>query len=485
MSEPIIPHAQHRVIDPVLEGEFETNTATDKADKADKVAADKLFEEQMQRAKAYSASKAPDSSGAKVTVKGSVFKKYQRPLIWTGVLGAGLLTLVWTRPDTDWLVDNINTLQTQVMQLQTDSQGISTQQQTLLAQLDERINSHITTQINDTVKPELQATISSAINAELATALTRPGQEGVEGVKSVENVQSVNSAELDAFKTSITQQVQQMEQHFAQQLEQRLTQQRQQNNPTQAINVQPLSALQVEDWISQINLQWQLTGAAAQTRVQLLALETTLERSALAQKTALARLIGQDLVYLQMQANQTSHLANQPNSAIQGLKTAMANLPLQPKITNDSSAKPEPQSQTLANGTLSAGETLDSASATQQLLGKLNELMSLKKRDDSQSLTQVEAILMHDVILQRLALLIERLEWALQTQSQSALNAGLVDLKRLVEQYLNSHVVAFEPWLATLSQVRFEERAPLSITQALASSTTSPSAQSSTQPIAQ
>lgn len=459
MSDPIIPNAQHRVLDADVLPES--------------------FEDKMQRAKAYSASKAPglnrviesessaertlngetdrhgsagaantsnSAKDAKSANKSSLFKRYQRPLMWVGVLGAGLWVLVWTRPDTGWLVDKINVLQTQVAQLQSDNQALhaqlTEQKQSVSQSVSESVLANVTAHINEQVKPEMQALLQDALKTSQESTLTRPGED---------------TASLEAFKINITQQIQQMEQTVAQRLEQSRTAQEQHLAQTlQSKPIAPLNVAQIEEWISQINLQWQLGGASEHTRAQLLAFETTLARSSIAQQTVLARLLGQDLALLQsLQTKAHDNTAQVMNA----LKAAIRDLPAaaQPPINAVKAAETPP--------TLSTGETLDTASATQHLLGKLGELMSVKKRDDAQSLTQVEAILMHDVILQRLTLLVDRLDWALQTQSLSSLQAALADVRALLKKSLSTHVATFEPLLAPLDAVRFEFRTPLSITQ--------------------
>jgi hypothetical protein len=419
MSEPIIPSAQHRVVDEtVIESVIEP-------------AVDSL-------------------SRAKPPKKPSIFKRYQRPLIWVGVLSAGLLVLVWTRPDTSWLVDRINVLQSQVTQLQSDQQALNAQWAEQLAEQRKSLLESVTTHINDQVKPQMQTELAASVEQ----ALTRPG-DSTTGLGAA----SLEAESLDAFKINITQQIQQMEQTVARQLEQsRLAQ-------TAQANTHPmtLSVAQLEQWIAQINMQWQLGGSGVQTRAQLLALDSALARGAVEQKTALVRLIGQDLGWVDgRSAPAKPSPAMQPIQAVAALKAAIVGLPAPTKPAINV-VKPSETTQTTQ--TLSAGETLDTNTATQQLLGKLGELMSLKKRDDAQSLTQVEAILMHDVLLQRLSLLVDRLDWALQTQSQSGLHSALSDVRTLLKKSLSAHVATFEPLLTPLDSVNFEVRAPLSITQ--------------------
>jgi hypothetical protein len=132
MSEPIIPSAQHRVVDEtVIESVIEP-------------AVDSL-------------------SRAKPPKKPSIFKRYQRPLIWVGVLSAGLLVLVWTRPDTSWLVDRINVLQSQVTQLQSDQQALNAQWAEQLAEQRKSLLESVTTHINDQVKPQMQTELAASV----------------------------------------------------------------------------------------------------------------------------------------------------------------------------------------------------------------------------------------------------------------------------------------------------------------------------------
>jgi AraC-like DNA-binding protein len=226
-----------------------------------------------------------------------------------------------------------------------------------------------------------------------------------------------------------------------------------------ASSQQPLSGLQIQQWIISINTQWILQGRVEQTKQQLLALEQAITLSELPKATTLARLIGQDLTRLESLENSSS---DQAAMNTQTLTQAILGLKLSRINTSDTSNKPE--NGVMKNGEkISVGEEISSESAWDQLIGRFGQMISLKKRESATEQTKVESLVMQDVLLQRALLLVDRIDWALQTQSASHLNLAIADLEGFIAAHFQVQQSHFETLLQPYKVQQFTLRQPLEI----------------------
>ncbi len=416
------------------------------------------IEEKIAKGRAYSKSKATDAkSGARsgqTINKASWLTRYRGYLLWTIMFVVVILVLFVTRPNTAWLIQHINTLQSDVSQLYQDNQALESR---LAAQEAKELDSQ------------------QAIENAVTEALTRS-----------ENRPLVSQADLDELKNSMQQQLDQLHDSamespkssvipeasikpLAEKLQtqidalgSKLSELFDFNSNQQVLTTQQaLSAFQIQQWIVEINTQWLMQGRIKQTAQQLLALEQAVGLSDFPEVTTLARLIGQDLTRLELlqKSMPRDKLVN-----TQALKAAVNKLSAndnQASKANNKSTSETPA--TASNEKIFLGEEISSQSALDQLIARFGKLISLKKRETSAEQTQIESMIMHDVLMQRALLLVDRIDWALETESVNRLSIATADLQTFIESHFGSHSLEFSDLLEPFKTVTFELRQPLAI----------------------
>lgn len=205
----------------------------------------------------------------------------------------------------------------------------------------------------------------------------------------------------------------------------------------------PLESFQIQQWIVEINTQWILYGRMQETQQQLFALEQAVSLSEFAYTTQLARLIGQDLSYLkQLKENA---IANQiPTTA--ALKKSVSQL----KYEQIGSDVPSP------------GED-ESLSALDKLVERFSNLVSVKKRESEEEIMKVNSILHNDVLKQRLALLVDRLDWGVTVESNTFIKQASVNLQTFIDRHYPAESNQFKELLLPFEDVEFSTNRPLSI----------------------
>ncbi len=409
----------------------------------------------------------PNETIAEAAKKPRFFKRHISGILWLSLFIVVIAVLFLTRPDTDWQVQKINELQNQVASLKQQNQSFQTQVQ---EQFQEQMASNREL-IAEQVKEVLANTENQpAVTQEEIDQLKQTLAEQIDGLH--QQLQALSGAagedlnqalaELSAKAATLTPQateklneleasLQQKMNEFSSQLSDLFAFKEEQTVLSKQPSVlkvdAPLSSLQIQQWIIEINTQWVLNGRIAETRQQLFALEQAASLSDFVYTTQLARLIGQDLGYLQQVQKQASDNALPQTTE---LKQAIARL----TVSEVESPSPEaPQ-----NSTAEAG-------AFDQLLMHFNRLITLKKRESDTDVAEVNAILLNDVMKQRLALLVDRLEWGMSTQSKELVLQAVDDIKQFISQHYTNQFSVFNGLLEPFVNIEFVAKQPLAITR--------------------
>lgn len=211
--------------------------------------------------------------------------------------------------------------------------------------------------------------------------------------------------------------------------------------------MQALTPMQISQWVVAVNTQWLLMGNVEQSKQKLLSLEQAIALSELENAPRLLRLLGEDLAMLDnhVSAAEQSHW-------VQNLKQQL----IQQKHI------PQKASRETTAPTLSM-EAQSSQSAWDKLWDKLASIFVIRKRESEQDVSQVESLLLSDVLQQRGLLLIDRIEWALQTQSQKILASSIEDFSVFIAATYPQASAQFDEALAPLKAYRFEQRQNLKL----------------------
>ena len=464
--------------DQVFEGEVVTESIDDK----------------MTRGRAYSASKAPKNAGsdkeksgsdttkadpkasAKVTSWRDKIAKFLRYGMWLAIVAAVIAVFIFTRPNTDWQVQHINDLQTEVAQLH---QANKTLEGRLNTQ-EEVINQRVTELVQEAMlKPENQSVVTKA---DLETIQTTSEQQILKLQENLTSLTDQVTTQLDKAVTNVAdfaeanqEVLKPTEEQLAalKQLEEKVQSQLsemggklselfdyQSNQAAQPKAMElpsesnKLTVMQIQKWIVELNTEWLFKGNSEMTKQQLLALEHAVSVSQIKRTNSLILLLGQDLAYLEQY--KTDALAK-PTLDTSALRQAVNELTV---VSSTPSTETSSESTTAPSS-----ETMDSDSALEQLKSRLGDMIRITKRDDEAGQTKVESLLMQDVLVQRTLLLVDRIDWAIQSQSESVLKVSVKDLQQFIEQNFTAHSVRFKDLLKPFSEMVFVQRKSLAITQ--------------------
>ncbi|BCN92332.1 hypothetical protein THMIRHAM_01170 [Thiomicrorhabdus immobilis] len=483
MSKRIKPNAEHRIVD----GEIIPDSLAS-------------IDEKIERGKAYSEQKAEQSLGdvnlssedindlgEDVDPRASIsegidlkaenkphspgfIRKYKSYLFSLVLLLAIVATLYITRPNLDWEIQRINDLQSQIAELRQENSALEVrmqeQQKALIARVDSQLQkaldnpenqvlitqadlSQIKEQTNQQLEKiqeklaslggqgEVQVEQALAQLEQLAKKAQQELQPSDEQLKALKEVEQTLQAQIDGFSEKLGELFQ-----FKKE-QQVLTKQ----PPVLKLDM-PLDSLQIQQWIVEINTQWILNGRVEETQQQLLALEQAASLSDFAHTTQLARLIGQDLGYLnQVQGDALSY----PLPTTDKLKKAVNNLSADNLFTSADTTKPQD------------AESSDSGHGFDNLLNKFSQMITVKKRPEEGALAEVDGLLMNDVLLQRLGLLIDRLDWGMQTHSSQMVNKASDDIKAFIKRHYAKSFSEFNLLLTPFENVQFTDKQTLSI----------------------
>ena len=98
-----------------------------------------------------------------------------------------------------------------------------------------------------------------------------------------------------------------------------------------------------------------------------------------------------------------------------------------------------------------------------KLIERFSQLITVKKRDEDSEITAVNRLLVNDVMKQRLALMVDRLEWGLETHSKQIVMQAVKDIKSYIQQNFPMSSAEFNGLLEPFVYFKFMSRRNLSI----------------------
>jgi len=480
MSKRIKPNAEHRIVDgevitdsideKIQRGREYSKEKANKSHSENEISNDDIYDLGEDIDPQASISEGLDLSNQPEEKEEGFIIRYKSYILWTLLFIIVILALFITRPNTDWQVERINDLQSEVSQLRQENNALESrvqeQEQTLIERIDTQVNQALSKTEN---KPVVTQADLSAIQEQTQKQLTQL-QEQLAGL-SGQAGQQVEQAltQLNQMAQNAQQEIQPTEQQlnalkelkekFQTQLnglgdklselfEFKAEQQVLTKQPPVLKLDMPLDSLQIQQWIVEINTQWLLNGRVAETQQQLLALEQAASLSDFVYTTQLARLIGQDLGYLKQLADANSR---NPLPNTQTVKEAVR------KLTVNNMATPAPQYDANASHANGEGSALDG------LLEKFGQMITVKKRPEEGASSEVDSLLISDVLLQRLSLLVDRLDWGLQTHSTDTVKQAVEDIKQFIQRHYAKEFSEFNLLLAPFESVEFPSKNSLAI----------------------
>ena len=330
MSKRIKPNAEHRIVD----GEVITASIDEKIQRGREYSKEKANQSQAEIEISRddvndlgddidpqaSISEGLDLSNQPEEKEDGFMIRYKSYILWTLLFIIVILVLFITRPNTDWQVERINDLQSEVSQLRQENNALESrvqeQEESLVERIDTQVNQALSRAEN---KPIVTQSDLSAIQEQTQQQLTQlqeklaglTGQTGQQVEQALTQLnQMAQNAQQDLKPTEKQlNALKELEQKLQSQLNglgDKLTELFDFKAEQQVLTKQPpvlkldmpLDSLQIQQWIVEINTQWILNGRSAETQQQLLALEQAASLSDFVYTTQLARLIGQDLGYL-------------------------------------------------------------------------------------------------------------------------------------------------------------------------------------------
>jgi len=224
-------------------------------------------------------------------------------------------------------------------------------------------------------------------------------------------------------------------------------------------NMKALTPMQLSQWVVAVNTQWLLVGEKDQTRERLLSLEQAIVISEQDYAPKLLRLLGEDLAMLERAPNDKNL-----QKTLQTLTDAFIRLkgkesPGSSEAKSDQSKADKPE-QSIHDLSMQSETT---QSASDKLWDKMASMFVVRKRSSEAEVTEVERLLLADVLQQRGLLLIERISWAEQTQSQTLLTDSVIDFEAYLAEIYPTQKQALETELTLLKQHQFEQRQNLKL----------------------
>lgn len=523
MTTKVKPNAAHRIV----EGEVVAESIDDKIERGreySKSKADKSQEKDTNADLDMNAEQDPESilkdldPNAKVSEiaqpKQSFIAKYINTILWLILFAVVISVLYATRPDSDWQIQKINELQQDVLSLEEQNQSLSKQ----VFQIKSHTNDSIKTQIEqmlasnnslnkapataedsstvvnnaqiENVKQavdtkitelqqqfetlaqntgekleqaaeDLQKQMADKLAEQLAKTPTtvQPSQANGETAtqeQTTAQIQTIATEQFEKLENSFKTQVEQMSGKLADLLAfkeqqtalndaeaEKQAEQSKQAEPQKTV-ASSLNSLQIQQWIVELNTQWMMHGRVAETRQQLLSLEQAATLSNFSYINQLVRLIGQDLAYLE-QLEQRK--ATDPKPKVSDLRAKLKTLGASQVVINQ-------QAQAAQEAEMGAFD---------KLLQSLDKLVTVKKRESDDEMLQVNKLLLNDVLKQRLALLVDRLQWGVDSQSKALVDTAVNDIKAFLQQYYEAESTDFDALLVPFTNLKFDFKQPLSI----------------------
>jgi len=358
----------------------------------------------------------------------------------------------------DWQVERINQLQTEIVKLKAASKELKSELNSLASNPE---NQPVVSQADvNAVKTDLE-TLKNTVQTELENyteqlqAFTQSTSDKAQNLTETWEPSAATQQKMTEVEQNLKAKLEQMGQQLSELFSFKQAQQ-QKNNDLNAASSSgaPLSEMRLKQWIVEINTQWLLLGNVALTQHQLAALEAAASASDYQHKVQLAKLIGQDLTRLEAYS-QPEKISN--STLLAQLREVVQTLPDRKVVENVSHE----------TSTSSEASNLDpSVSGWQRLLDKAENVFSVRKRESETDLSDVETMMMHDVLIQRALLLVDRIEWALDSRSKVLLTTSQKGLNQFMAKHFPEQADAVEKMLAPLNQLQFKARSPLKIVEA-------------------
>lgn len=397
----------------------------------------------------------------------------QKLILLVTVLLVSLIAYLGVKStEQDWQVERINQLQAELVKLKAASKTLKSEQSILQEELKSLAthpdNQPVISQADvNAVKEDLEAlkkTVQAELDnyAEQLKSITQSTSEKAQTLTkaldpSAETQQKMTEAEQN-LKAKLEQMGLQLSELFSFKQAQQARNEEQKQEDTglnaSSVSATPLSEKRLKQWIAEINTQWMLIGNVRQTQQQLEALEKAVSLSDGENKTQLAKRIGQDLAQLETYA--------------QSEKPSYQALILQ--LREQIKALPERQTgEDVSHETMKTPEASlsdPSLSGWQRFLGKAEHIFSVRKRESETDLSDVETLMMHDVLIQRGLLLVDRIEWALDSRSKVLLTNSQEALNEFMARHYPEQAEAVAKMLVPFSSLQFKARSPLKVVEA-------------------
>jgi len=489
MTEPVTPKADRRVIDgevvePTAQAENEAITSESQASagaNARRRAHNRKQQTTESNSQEASKKDAPKTAGNKAKTPAMLSKPWvKKSILWGSFFIIVAAILFYTRPNMDWQIEHINRLQAQVAKLQETNKLLVDKIETQQTELDARISEVLSRPENQPLitKADLEAIKTdtkqqlTSLYEQVQTDLTAFNNQAEtklqalsEQAKTAMTPSDADLNALTAFQNKVEAQLSQVGEEigqlftFKQQQEQQAQQAVEKPETLPEENApQNLTNMQIQQWVLEINNQWLLKGDAEITGTQLLAVEQALAITEMANKTEIARTIGQDLSAVKAYSEQSQQASQSVQENLKALSNLVNAIPQPEMVSKQTNAEPT----TLAN-TSETDETQVTTSPLDLLLAKFTGLISVKKRESEAELSSVEGLLLHDVLMQRLALLVDRVHWAASIQSSSEIQKASVDVQAFIDLHFKAQSQAFEVVLVPLKSTVFSHRKPLAV----------------------
>ncbi len=471
MTEPVTPKADRRVIDGEVVNEEAQNASLNNHSDAN---ARRRAHQRAEQASRQASEKPSSENGSKSSFQLTGW--LAKATVWLVSLAVVVAVLFYTRPDQDWQIEHINRLQTQVVQLHETNKLLVDKVEQQQKVIDQKIQEVLSRPENqplvsqgdlDGLKSDMEQKIQS-LQQQLQQQLDEIGQQAeskwdalAEKAQQALQPSEQDLQNLKQFEEKVQTQLGKVGEEIGKLLDFKNQQEQQQKQPPGTVEQpKPLSSVQIQQWIVEINTQWLLNGNAAQTSQQLTALEQALGLSELANKIEVGRIIGEDLRDVSQYADEVDAQKAEQQQWLAELKALAGELP-RPALSRHTAVQ-----STHGDITDSTEGAAQTASKVDELLHKLSGLISLKKRESEEDLSSVDLVLKHDVLVQRLYLLIDRLEWALQVRSESDMKAALAQIEKFVGQNFTAQEPQFKAVLDKFGQASMAVRKPLAIVSA-------------------
>ncbi|MDG6774587.1 hypothetical protein QCB45_09600 [Thiomicrorhabdus sp. ZW0627] len=471
MTEPVTPKADRRVIDGEVVNEEAQNASLNNHSDAN---ARRRAHQRAEQASRQASEKPSSENGSKSSFQLTGW--LAKATVWLVSLAVVVAVLFYTRPDQDWQIEHINRLQTQVVQLHETNKLLVDKVEQQQKVIDQKIQEVLSRPENqplvsqgdlDGLKSDMEQKIQS-LQQQLQQQLDEIGQQAeskwdalAEKAQQALQPSEQDLQNLKQFEEKVQTQLGKVGEEIGKLLDFKNQQEQQQKQPPGTVEQpKPLSSVQIQQWIVEINTQWLLNGNAAQTSQQLTALEQALGLSELANKIEVGRIIGEDLRDVSQYADEVDAQKAEQQQWLAELKALAGELP-RPALSRHTAVQ-----STHGDITDSTEGAAQTPSKVDELLHKLSGLISLKKRESEEDLSSVDLVLKHDVLVQRLYLLIDRLEWALQVRSESDMKAALAQIEKFVGQNFTAQEPQFKAVLDKFRQTSMAVRKSLAIVSA-------------------